>query len=89
MPRKLRAYEPIWLAIKKAPFGTEVEVRVHKTMERTVILCVRKEKTMAVAPMRSIGERTEGPLDHRVTVCPKNADFVIIHFKLRYNEKDV
>lgn len=45
---------------------------------------------MAVAPMRAIGERTEGPLDHRVTACPKAPDsHVIIYFKLRYNEKDV
>lgn len=82
-----RMYQPIWNTIKQARFNTEVPIRVHKSMERTLIQAVRKEKALECGVMRKIGEPTYGPLLNRTVTDPKSSEFIIIYFKLSFNEK--
>lgn len=83
-----RMYQPIWNTIKKARFNTEVPIKVHKSMEKTLIQAVRKEKAAECAIMRKIGEPTYGSLSNRTVTDPSSPDtHIIIYFKLDWNEK--
>lgn len=87
-PRTVRMYQPIWNTIKKARFNTEVPIKVHKSMEKTLIQAVRKEKAAECGVMRKIGEPTYGPLLNRTVVDPEHPNtHIIIYFKLSFNEK--
>lgn len=89
MNRKPRQYEPIWNAIKNSKFGTWTEIRIHHSMRQTLIQAVRKEKAMHCATLRKIGEPTAGPLVMEISECPKNQDFLIIKFKLAWDETQI
>lgn len=62
-------------------------MRIHASQQKRLIQAVRKEKTNDVAIRRKVGMPTEGPLSHRVVVDPKDPAFVVIYFKIQFNEK--
>jgi len=82
----MRKYQPIWDSIKKARFNTEVPIRIHKNMEQTLIQAVRKEKAMDNAVLRRIGSPSYGNLSNRTVSDRTNPDFVIVYFKIAFNE---
>jgi hypothetical protein len=83
MPRK---YESIWLAIKTAPVGEEVPVKVHGTAVRTLRQAVLKEKSMETAGRKRLGMRFAGKLEIReVTDGVHPHGYAIVYFKLSWD----
>lgn len=82
----MRKYQPIWNTIKFARFNTEVPIQIHKNMERTLIQAVRKEKAMDNAVLRRIGSPSYGNLSSRTVTHRTKPDFVIVYFKIAWNE---
>ena len=81
----MRQYQSIWLAIKNAPTGTVIPVRVHASAKKRLIQAVKLEKTKETAVKKTIGMPRAGRMKVAVEVCPRDAYFVIISFSLTWD----
>jgi len=84
MPIKPRQYQPIWNAIKTAPVGEEVQVKIHGTASKTLRQAVLKEKSIETAARKKLGMRFAGKLEIRELPCYPNG-YVIVFFKLSWD----
>ena len=81
MPRK---YQKIWEAIKSAPVGKEVQVKVHATAAKTLRQAVLKEKSIETAPRKQLGMMDAGKLEIREEEATPTG-YVIVFFKLTWD----
>lgn len=80
-----RMYTPIWEAIKKAPVGTPVEVRVSVDSYRTLVQAVKKEKNREVGIKKKVGMLTAG----RMVIASKpdatRKGYLVVSFSLEWD----
>lgn len=82
MPK--RKYYSIWEAIKKAPIGTEVQVKCHATAAKTLRQAVLKEKSIETSAAKKLGMPYAGELEIRESAATPTG-YMVVFFKLQWD----
>lgn len=80
-----RMYTPIWEAIKAAPVGTPVEVRIRQESYKTLVQAVKKEKNREVGIKKKVGLLTAGRMVIATKPDAKKPGYLVVSFSLEWD----
>lgn len=80
-----RMYAPIWEAIKAAPVGEAVAVRVRDATVKTLIQAVKKEKNRDVGVKKKVGMLTAGRMKIAVKPDAAKKGYTVVSFSLEWD----